>query len=74
MLTDLQIVSQVIIEKTQPFNSKVLYGGGKDMEGMDKMERKPIKITDTTLRDGHQSIFSHTDEDRGYGSDSRGIG
>jgi pyruvate/oxaloacetate carboxyltransferase len=24
------------------------------MEGMGKRARKPIKITDTTLRDGHQ--------------------
>ena len=58
MLTDLQIVSQVIIEKTQLFNSKVLYSGGEKMEGMDKMERKPIRITDTTLRDGHQSSLA----------------
>jgi pyruvate/oxaloacetate carboxyltransferase len=28
------------------------------MEGMDKMERRPIKITDTTLRDGHQSTLA----------------
>ena len=28
------------------------------MEGMEKMERKPIKITDTTLRDGHQSCLA----------------
>jgi pyruvate carboxylase subunit B len=28
------------------------------MESMDKMERRPIKITDTTLRDGHQSCLA----------------
>jgi len=28
------------------------------MEGMGKMEKKPIKITDTTLRDGHQSCLA----------------
>jgi pyruvate carboxylase subunit B len=28
------------------------------MEGMEKMEKKPIKITDTTLRDGHQSCLA----------------
>jgi pyruvate/oxaloacetate carboxyltransferase len=28
------------------------------MEHMDKIERKPIKITDTTLRDGHQSTLA----------------
>ena len=28
------------------------------MEGMEKMERKPVKITDTTLRDGHQSCLA----------------
>ena len=28
------------------------------MEGMEKVERKPVKITDTTLRDGHQSALA----------------
>jgi pyruvate carboxylase subunit B len=28
------------------------------MEGMDKIERRPVKITDTTLRDGHQSTLA----------------
>jgi pyruvate carboxylase subunit B len=28
------------------------------MEGMEKMAKKPIKITDTTLRDGHQSTLA----------------
>ncbi len=28
------------------------------MEGMEKIGRKPIKITDTTLRDGHQSCLA----------------
>jgi pyruvate carboxylase subunit B len=28
------------------------------MEGMDKVPKKPIKITDTTLRDGHQSSLA----------------
>ena len=28
------------------------------MEGMDKMEKKPIGITDTTIRDGHQSCLA----------------
>ena len=28
------------------------------MEGMDKIKKKPIKITDTTLRDGHQSTLA----------------
>ena len=28
------------------------------MEGMEKIARKPIKITDTTLRDGHQSTLA----------------
>ena len=28
------------------------------MEGIEKMARKPIKITDTTLRDGHQSSLA----------------
>ena len=28
------------------------------MEGMEKVGRKPIKITDTTLRDGHQSALA----------------
>ncbi len=28
------------------------------MEGMEKMEKKPVKITDTTLRDGHQSCLA----------------
>lgn len=28
------------------------------MEGMDKVPKKPIKITDTTLRDGHQSCLA----------------
>jgi glycine cleavage system pyridoxal-binding protein P len=37
---------------------KVIYRGGKEMEGMDKMERKPIRIMDTTFRDGHQSSLA----------------
>jgi pyruvate carboxylase subunit B len=28
------------------------------MEGMEKVEKKPIKITDTTFRDGHQSCLA----------------
>jgi len=28
------------------------------MEGMEKIPKKPIKITDTTLRDGHQSTLA----------------
>src|SRR4030067_2988732 len=28
------------------------------MEGMEKVGRKPVKITDTTLRDGHQSTLA----------------
>jgi len=28
------------------------------MEGMEKIKKKPIKITDTTLRDGHQSCLA----------------
>jgi pyruvate carboxylase subunit B len=28
------------------------------MEGMDKVSKKPIRITDTTLRDGHQSTLA----------------
>jgi pyruvate carboxylase subunit B len=28
------------------------------MEGMEKIPKKPVKITDTTLRDGHQSCFA----------------
>jgi pyruvate carboxylase subunit B len=28
------------------------------MEGMEKIARKPVKITDTTLRDGHQSTLA----------------
>jgi len=28
------------------------------MEGMEKLPKKPIKITDTTLRDGHQSTLA----------------
>ena len=28
------------------------------MEGMDKIPKKPVKITDTTLRDGHQSTLA----------------
>ena len=28
------------------------------MEGMDKIPKKPLKITDTTLRDGHQSSLA----------------
>ena len=28
------------------------------MEGMDRMEKKPIRITDTTIRDGHQSCLA----------------
>jgi pyruvate carboxylase subunit B len=28
------------------------------MEGMEKIPKKPIKITDTTFRDGHQSTFA----------------
>jgi pyruvate/oxaloacetate carboxyltransferase len=28
------------------------------MEGMDKITKKPVKITDTTLRDGHQSSLA----------------
>ena len=28
------------------------------MEGMEKINRKPIKITDTTFRDGHQSSLA----------------
>jgi len=28
------------------------------MEGMDKIAKKPIKITDTTFRDGHQSSLA----------------
>ncbi|MGB9627542.1 MAG: pyruvate carboxylase subunit B, partial [Thermodesulfobacteriota bacterium] len=28
------------------------------MEGMDKLPKKPIKITDTTFRDGHQSTLA----------------
>jgi pyruvate carboxylase subunit B len=31
---------------------------GKNMEGMDKIPKKPIKITDTTFRDGHQSSLA----------------
>jgi pyruvate carboxylase subunit B len=30
----------------------------KGMEGMEKMERRPIRITDTTIRDGHQSCLA----------------
>jgi len=30
----------------------------KKMEGMDKIPKKPLKITDTTLRDGHQSSLA----------------
>src|SRR4030043_586989 len=29
-----------------------------EMEGMEKMAKKPVKITDTTFRDGHQSILA----------------
>jgi pyruvate carboxylase subunit B len=29
-----------------------------EVEGMEKVEKKPIKITDTTLRDGHQSSLA----------------
>jgi pyruvate/oxaloacetate carboxyltransferase len=32
--------------------------GRKKMEGMDKIPKKPIKITDTTFRDGHQSSLA----------------
>jgi pyruvate carboxylase subunit B len=32
--------------------------GGVEMEGMDRVERKPIRITDTTFRDGHQSSLA----------------
>jgi len=32
--------------------------GGEIMEGMDKIPKKPVKITDTTLRDGHQSTLA----------------
>jgi pyruvate/oxaloacetate carboxyltransferase len=32
--------------------------GGKKMEGMDKIAKKPVRITDTTLRDGHQSTLA----------------
>jgi pyruvate/oxaloacetate carboxyltransferase len=32
--------------------------GGKKMEGMDKIAKKPVRITDTTLRDGHQSSLA----------------
>jgi pyruvate/oxaloacetate carboxyltransferase len=28
------------------------------MEGMDEIEEKPIKITDTTFRDGHPSTLA----------------
>ena len=28
------------------------------MEGMDKIAKKPIRITDTTFRDGHQSSLA----------------
>ena len=28
------------------------------MEGMDKVKKNPIKITDTTFRDGHQSTLA----------------
>jgi pyruvate carboxylase subunit B len=28
------------------------------MEGMERMEKKPIRITDTTIRDGHQSCLA----------------
>jgi pyruvate/oxaloacetate carboxyltransferase len=28
------------------------------MEGMEKIAKKPIKITHTTLRDGHQSTLA----------------
>ena len=28
------------------------------MEGMDRIERKPVRITDTTFRDGHQSSLA----------------
>ena len=28
------------------------------MEEMEKIEKKPIKITDTTFRDGHQSSLA----------------
>jgi pyruvate/oxaloacetate carboxyltransferase len=28
------------------------------MEGMDKIAKKPVKVTDTTLRDGHQSSLA----------------
>lgn len=32
--------------------------GGKKMEGMNKISKKPVRITDTTLRDGHQSSLA----------------
>jgi hypothetical protein len=44
--------------------SPKVYRGGKMMEGMEKINRKPIKITDTTFRDGHQFFFGDPDEDR----------
>src|SRR4030065_1340722 len=57
MLTDLQTASQVVLEKSHLFVSKGSLRR-KKMEAMDKIPKKPLKITDTTFRDGHQSSLA----------------
>ena len=41
---------------------------------MDKIAKKPIKITDTTLRDGHQSSLATRMRTEDMVPDCRGIG
>src|SRR3990170_763183 len=57
MLTDLQTASQVVWGKSHQFVQKGPLRR-KRMEAMDKIPKKPLKITDTTFRDGHQSSLA----------------
>jgi pyruvate/oxaloacetate carboxyltransferase len=44
--------------KPQVVSSSITSGGGSRMDHMDKLPKKPVKITDTTFRDGHQSTLA----------------
>jgi hypothetical protein len=58
MLTDLGIEVQVACGIITLICFRWLRKETGEMEGMEKIAKKPIKITDTTLRDGHQSTLA----------------
>jgi pyruvate carboxylase subunit B len=45
-------------KKLLPISFRELVDKEEKMEGMDKIVKKPVKITDTTFRDGHQSSLA----------------